>query len=508
MSSNFSKIPSFWVVLAILPALFLLGPGVGLYAAQTSEGLIHGPVLAGTWYPEKPDELRAQVSDYLNRVPAHDSGGAIMALIVPHAGYIYSGQVAAYSYKLLAGQKFDTVIVIGPSHYIPFSGVATYDCAGFRTPVGVVPLDTQLIGSLIKSDSRIRDFPEVFKQEHSIEIQLPFLQATLASFKLVPLVMGDADLSACRRLADTLVESIKGKSVLIVASSDLSHYHSYETARDMDQRLLEKVRVMDVEGLCECLDLGKCEACGRGPIITTMLAMKKLGINRCDVIHYANTGDATGEKNSYRGVVGYSAAAFYKPSPDRDGAAPNGTKPGIDLGFTPEERAELHSIAWKVIEACCSGKEKPKITPSSSKLKEPSGAFVTIYKNGSLRGCIGQIVARKPLFEAVAEMAEAAALQDPRFSPVRSDELKDLKVEISVLTPFKKIDSPEEIEVGKHGIIMKRGGEMGLLLPQVATEYGWDRKSFLENTCMKAGLPKDAWKDKETEIYIFSADVF
>lgn len=161
-----------------------------------------------------------------------------------------------------------------------------------------------------------------------------------------------------------------------------------------------------------------------------------------------------------------------------------------------------------MIEARCCGKPAPKITTASSKLKEPSGAFVTIYKDGELRGCIGQVVARKPLIEAVAEMAEAAALQDPRFTPVRSDELKDLKIEISVLTPLEKVDSPDQIEVGKHGIIIKRGNAMGLLLPQVATEYGWDRTSFIENTCLKAGLPRDTWKDKETEIFIFSADVF
>jgi hypothetical protein len=486
--------------------VFLFRPA--LCGSAETAGLIHDPILAGTWYPGAPEELRAQVAKYLDHVPTHDPGGRIMALISPHAGIIYSGQVAAHSYKLLLGQKFDTVIVIGPSHQLAFTGVATYDCAGFRTPMGVVPLDTQLIGILTKSDSHIRNFPEVFQKEHSVEMQLPFLQATLPDFKLVPLVMGSYDLSACRRLSETIVDAMKGKSVLIVASSDLSHYHTYDTAREMDGRLLEKVRAMDVDGLSECLDTGKCEACGRAPIITAMLAVKKLGADRCDVIQYANSGDVTGEKNTYNGVVGYAAAVFSKAPSDKDEADPRDKKPGIDLGLTAEERAELHSIARKVIEARCRGKEAPKFTTASSKLKEPSGAFVTIYENGELRGCIGQIVAKKPLMEAVAQMAEAAALEDPRFQPVRADELKDLKIEISVLTPFKKIDFPEEIEVGKHGIIIKQGSSIGLLLPQVATEYGWNRTAFLENTCIKAGLPKDAWKDKETEIFVFSADVF
>jgi AmmeMemoRadiSam system protein A len=148
------------------------------------------------------------------------------------------------------------------------------------------------------------------------------------------------------------------------------------------------------------------------------------------------------------------------------------------------------------------------VETASPRLKEPQGAFVTLYSKGELRGCIGQIVARMPLGEAVAAMAQEAAFRDPRFPPVRSEELDDLKIEISVLTPLQKIDSTEEIEVGKHGIVIVRGGSMGLLLPQVATEYNWDRNEFLEHCCLKAGLPRNTWKEKGTEIYIFSADVF
>ena len=149
-----------------------------------------------------------------------------------------------------------------------------------------------------------------------------------------------------------------------------------------------------------------------------------------------------------------------------------------------------------------------KVEAASQKLKEPRGVFVTISKKGDLRGCIGQIIGRAPLAEAVSQMAEAAAKRDPRFSPLRPEELPDIDIEISVLTPLRKIDSTDEIEVGTHGIVIRKGMNMGLLLPQVATEYGWNRAEFLENTCQKAGLPKNAWKDKETEIYIFSADVF
>jgi AmmeMemoRadiSam system protein A len=323
-------------------------------------------------------------------------------------------------------------------------------------------------------------------------------------------MMGDPDITTCRWLAEAIVECTRGKSALIVASSDLSHYHSYDVAVEMDQQLLQKIRAMDAEGADQCLENRKCEACGRGPIITAMLAAKKLGVDRCDILRYANSGDVTGVKMSPGGVVGYGAACFSMPSAGRDRDEAEKKKAGIDLGLSKEERAELHSIARKAIEARLTSSASTSRAPEKDfpKLKEPRGAFVTLHKKGTLRGCIGQIVPRMPLAEAVAAMAEEAAFRDPRFTPVRFDELNDLEIEISVLTPLQRIHSTDEIQVGKHGIVIVRDGSMGLLLPQVATEYGWDRTEFLEHSCLKAGLSRDTWKDKQTEIYIFSADVF
>jgi AmmeMemoRadiSam system protein B/AmmeMemoRadiSam system protein A len=508
MSGRFTSSCRFFPFLAVFVLMFLCP--AGLKGGETPSALIHDPVVAGTWYPETASELRKLVEEYLSRVPERDSKGRTVAIISPHAGYIYSGQVAAHSFKAVQGQKFDSVIVIGPSHYVPFKGVATYDCAGFRTPLGVIPLDSKLIAALVKRESRIKDLPGVFRQEHSLEAELPFLQIVLPGFKLVPLVMGDPDVTTCRWLAEAIVECTKGKSVLIVASSDLSHYHSYDVAAEMDQRLLQKIGAMDIEGIDQCLEGRKCEACGQGPIITAMLAAKKLGADRCDILKYANSGDVTGEKMSPRGVVGYGAARISRPLTDRDKDQAEKKKAGIDLGLTKEERTELHEIARKAIKArLTSGASLPRgVETASPKLKEPRGAFVTLYRKGELRGCIGQIVPKMPLGEAVAAMAQEAAFRDPRFTPVRNEELDDLNIEISVLTPLQKIDSTDEIEVGKHGIVIVRGGSMGLLLPQVATEYNWDRNEFLEHCCLKAGLPRNSWKDKETEIYIFSADVF
>lgn len=494
---------------AIVAAVFLMFGCPGAFErAEAASSQVHGPVCAGTWYPGTPGELKSRIDAYLDKAQVWNPGAQVLAIIAPHAGYMYSGQVAANAYKQLRGKSFQTVIVIGPSHHVAFPGVATFNCSGFGTPFGAIPLDNQLMADLMKREPRIKDYPSAFAEEHSIEMQLPFLQTVLPGFKLVPLLMGEHDFATGKWLADAIIDTVKGKSVLIVASSDLSHYHSYNTAKEMDGLLLEKLRGMAPESLADCLDSGKCEACGRGPIITAMLVAKRHGATGCNVLEYANSGDVTGDKASPRGVVGYCAAVFFKPAADRDAAGSEKIKPGVDLGLSEQERAQLLKLAKDVIEARCRGGDAPKLDTASRKLMEPSGVFVTIYKNGALRGCIGHVLARKPLIEAVAEMAEAAAFQDPRFRPVRKDELGELKIEISVLTPLQKIKSPDEIEVGKHGLIVKQDGSMGLLLPQVATEYGWDRTAFLENTCVKAGLPKNAWKEKDAEIFIFSADVF
>ncbi len=183
-------------------------------------------------------------------------------------------------------------------------------------------------------------------------------------------------------------------------------------------------------------------------------------------------------------------------------------KKRTDTGLTPQQKKILLQVARETIEKVTAGKPHPSFEFDDPIFREERGAFVSIHKNGSLRGCIGYVHAIKPLLETIIEMAEAAAMHDPRFHPVQSDEVNDLEIEISVLTPLRRIKKNDEIKVGVHGLMLEKGFSSGLLLPQVATEYNWERKTFLEHTCMKAGLDRDAWKDKDTKIYVFSADVF
>jgi len=477
--------------------------GANRQAASPAEQ-IRESVIAGSWYPASPQDLQRAIQKLLSAVPEREAAGDLIALISPHAGYAYSGQVAAYGYGLLKQQKFGTVVIIAPSHHAAFSGVSVYDQGGYRTPLGLVPLDRALIDRLEQRENRIRYVPEAHRREHSLEIQLPFLQTVMPGFKLVPLVMGDQSYATCQWLAEALAHCLRGKSALIVASSDLSHFHPYDEARRLDQAVIEDVRKFDPQNLSYDLARGRCEACGGGPMVTALLTARALGANQAEVLHYANSGDVTGDRTQ---VVGYLAAALWKGA-DRGGPTAVPDKVGVDLGLTAEEKALLHRIVRTAIEARCRGEAQPHMEVTSSKLKELRGAFVTLHKKGELRGCIGHVIGDRPVAETVAEMAVAAAFQDPRFPPVTANELKDLDIEISVMTPLRRITDVNEIQVGVHGIIVQQDDRSGLLLPQVATQYGWDRTTFLEFTCRKANLPADAWKDKKTRIYTFSADVF
>ena len=497
----------FYLFFLIAVLICLGSPSMAQISSGKEAGMkeIREPVLAGEWYPGQSEILSQDIKQYLENAKKEKIEGEIIALVSPHAAYPYSGQVAAFAYKLIEGKPFDTVVVVGPSHRFPFKGASLWDRGGFRTPLGVVPVDAELSKKMMEKRKEIRFIPEAHAQENSLELQIPFLQTVLKSFKIVPIAMEpDWSWETCQYLSSVIAETVRGKKVLLVASTDLSHYHSYNTAVELDRIVLNHIERFDIEGLNRDLKSNRAEACGGGPVVTVMLAAKALGANQGKVLKYLNSGDVSGDRSR---VVGYTAAVFYKTVGGKEKMKEE-KKVGVDLGLSEEEKKTLHHIAKTVVENKVRGKAVPEFKIESPILKENRGAFVTIQKKGQLRGCIGYIEGHGPLHKTIEEMAEAAAFRDPRFTPVKENELPELEIEISVLTPLKKIQDINEIQVGKHGIYIKKDWFSGLLLPQVATEYGWDRQTFLEHTCQKAGLPSNAWKDKNIEIYIFSADIF
>lgn len=269
---------------------------------------IRRSVIAGTWYPGNPKILRKDIESFFHNVPDDKIAGRIKGLIVPHAGYAYSGQVAAFAYKSIRGEIFDSVILLGPSHRTFFHGVSIYDRGGYETPLGIVPVDVTLANDIMAQSNMISYMPTTHAEEHSLEIQLPFLQVALGEFHFVPLVMGEQNRQTCETLAESIIRAVGNRNVLIVGSSDLSHFHSYEKAVKLDSIALKHIERMDGKGLLKDLENNECEACGGGPTIVTMMASEKLGADRVKILKYANSGDVTGDTRS---VVGYAAAVIY-----------------------------------------------------------------------------------------------------------------------------------------------------------------------------------------------------
>ncbi len=271
---------------------------------------IRKSILAGTWYPGNKQTLTEAIEGYLAEADAKSPEGNLKAVIVPHAGHKYSGPVAAHAYTLLRGKDIRRVIMIGPSHRVAFRGVSVNLQSGYETPLGIVPVDQELAKKIIDADPLIRQVPKVHASEHALEIQLPFLQTVLKDFEIVPIIMGEQDYKTCSRLAEILCDVVGDlDKTLLLASTDLSHYHSDKQARALDSEFINQVREFSPKGLFDALSSGRCEACGGGPTITVMLTAQAWGANRSQILHYANSGNVTGDRSE---VVGYVAAALFE----------------------------------------------------------------------------------------------------------------------------------------------------------------------------------------------------
>lgn len=495
------------VIAVCLAAFWCRASGEGGSALMGSSK-VRQPAVAGSFYPGDQKALRETVSSMLKKAAPPRVTGRIVGLVAPHAGYVYSGQVAAWAYRAVEGTQYDAVVVVAPSHHVYFEGSSIFRDGSYMTPLGVIETATDIADAIAAADPSVGARADAHAREHSLEVQLPFLQVALPRLRLVPIVMGDQSLAGARRLAKAIAAGVRGKNVLLVASTDLSHYHSYAQAVSMDRVVMDHIEKYDPEGLLADLDRERCEACGGGPVAAVMLAAREMGAVRAVVLNHANSGDVTGDRSA---VVGYMSAALVADTKSGarsgDGASIGEARPGVDLGLADSDKRELLRIARRSIEAAVRGEPAPEFQVVSPKLKAEMGAFVTLTEQGELRGCIGNIVGTQPLYRTVAGMAVAAATEDPRFQPVSADELPELAIEISVLTALRTITDPEEIQVGRDGIYLQKGRYRGLLLPQVATEYGWDRYQFLDHTCIKANLSEGSWREGAT-IQIFSAQIF
>lgn len=470
------------------------------------EKSIRQPVVAGQFYPGDKKELTEMISQFLEKVELPKIEGEIRALIVPHAGYVFSGGVAAYGFKAVQGQDIKTVILIGSSHHQYLAGAIIDSFDVWQTPLGQIDLDTDLRDALVKDNSLFKIDSIPHQPEHSLEVEVPFLQRVLSDFKLLPILVshqlseGDLD-----KISQTLTKYLDDKTLLI-ASSDMSHYPPYEQANQADKKVIEAILTGQVVNLRQIIgqiekenipNLDTC-LCGQGAVEVVIKVAQRMKVQEIKLLKYANSGDVPiGDKSQ---VVGYSAIAFTWPSP---------TTASFAFKLNQEQKSQLLEIAKTSVEKYILENKMPDFAITDSLLNESLGAFVTLKKHGQLRGCIGRFEPDIPLFQVVSQMAIAAATQDARFNPVQSKELNDLEYEISVLSPLRKIADWREIEIGRHGVQIKQGFRSGVFLPQVATENNWDLDKFMGELCsQKAGLPWDCWKNSQVDIYVFTTEVF
>jgi AmmeMemoRadiSam system protein B/AmmeMemoRadiSam system protein A len=482
--------------------IFLLMLLMAFSAQSWGDNMIKEPNVAGGFYSADPKELSDSIDNFEGSTGAVPTDRKVEIAIAPHAGYPYSGPVAAYTFKAIARNHYKTVVIIGPSHYFPFEGISVWPRGGFKTPLGIVPVDEDFAQALLKENPKFQFLPQVFEREHSIEVELPFLQKTFEGVRIVPILMGDPDSQVCHDLAVALDKLIGQRNdVLVLISSDMSHYYTYDVANSMDALTLQAIKEIDPKKFFQGCISRKMEMCGFVPVTTALILAHLRGIQHVEVLKHANSGDTSGDKSR---VVGYSSVIFYTDLLGASGSQDEGIKA---LGLA--QKKELLKIARNSIEAFVKTGKAPDITIKDARLEETEGAFVTITKHGALRGCIGNIIGQEPLYETVRDMAVAAASQDPRFTPLTAAELKDINVEISVLSKPRRVKDASEIQLGKHGVIVSVNGHQGVFLPQVADETGWSKEEFLSQLCsQKAGLPADAWKDPDTALYVFTADVF
>jgi AmmeMemoRadiSam system protein B/AmmeMemoRadiSam system protein A len=485
------------------------------------------PAVAGLFYPKDPKELSSLMDSQLAAAPARSITN-LHALICPHAGYIFSGPTAATGYKTLAGHDYRTVIILAASHYADLRGVSVPASSFYETPLGRIPV-SPMAGTLAKEKPFVmeprcyvqrpawatqtsrpappagEDTPETW--EHSVEVQLPFLQKVLTNFAILPVVFGDAD-------PETVAAKLAGildDRTLVIASTDLSHYHPYAEARAMDRQTVKDICDLNIAALSSATAEGA--ACGRQPVLTLMhlARMKELTPQLLDC---RNSGDTAGDKDR---VVGYTAIAFsgapagLPTSTTSNAAAITAPSPSI---WTAEEKKFLLSLARKTLQQVTSGKglpPVPEIIPA--RCQESRGCFVTLTRDGQLRGCIGNILPAGPLHLAVMENARSAALNDPRFRPVSADEAEKLHIEISVLTEPRPLafNSPEDLlqklQPGRDGVVLTIGFHKSTFLPQVWEQIP-DKVEFLDQLALKGGSPASAWRGKDVSVSIYHVAAF
>ncbi|MEJ2658791.1 MAG: AmmeMemoRadiSam system protein B, partial [Desulfobacterales bacterium] len=462
---------------------------------------IRKPAYAGSFYPDSPEELSAFIKGLVSRVkPNHINPPPhtlLRALIIPHAGYVYSGWTAAHISLAVNGNRFNRIIVMGPDHRIGFKGCAVSDATAWETPLGRIRLDESL-DRLRRNQSLFHAIPVSDQIEHSVEVVLPYLQYFFKKFELIPVVFGRGQGLAEKTAA--ALDPLLNQNTLLVASSDLSHFLPYQEALEKDRKTIESILTLNADKLIK----RENAACGKVPILVVM-DMARRHQWQPVLLHYSNSGDTTGDRSR---VVGYASIAFYG-GPSMENRVDSLQSLNHHRGQTLIKLAR-QTIAKRL------GKRSIKVDPnalSDPAFQEKRGTFVTLTINHQLRGCIGNLDATDSIVTGVERNAVNAAFHDPRFPPLKADELDRVDIEVSILTeprPLEYRDSNElvsKLRVNVDGVILRKGSAGATFLPQVWEQLPQPEK-FLSHLCMKAGLPADTWKKEHPDILTYQVQYF
>lgn len=500
------RFPLHHIGLALLLAAFTLNaPAMSHYPEPQK---VRKPAVAGSFYPSSARDLKSMLDGWLH--PA--DGNAPQAIIVPHAGYVFSGEVAASAFsRIPKDHPYKRIFLLGPSHRVGFTGASVdtlYSLA--ETPLGKVAIDTSAGKELIEmGDGTFIFRADAHDREHCLEVQLPFLQTVFEEVPpIVPVVIGTQRLPVLQKLADTL-ESFFTEENLFVISSDFSHYPAYDNARKSDLYLAETISSGGLDEFLEALSrIRKMDfagedtaACGACAIAVLLDLMDRQGRDHFTAEHlmYRNSGDSPyGDKDA---VVGYNAFAVTRQEePGKKEQA------GHLFQFTQEEKSAMIATARKAIYSSLRLDNDLDDTPVGILKEKGYGVFVTLYLNGRLRGCIGRFTSDDTLQGTIREMARSAAFSDPRFPSLSRSEAHKVEIEVSVLSPLKKISSMDEFKLGRDGIYMIKGSHHGTFLPQVAEETGWTTEEFLGHCARdKAGIGWYGWED--ADLYTYQTEV-
>jgi hypothetical protein len=488
---------------------------VACQANKVLDSDVREPAVAGKFYPESAAKLKLAVEKFLNdALPVKVKKP--VAIIVPHAGYIYSGQICADGFKQAANQKYDFIVILGTKHTSSdMEKISLYPGNGFRTPLGTALVEKNIIHLLKKADPADCMLDKTLHEsEHSVEVMVPFIQVVFPKAKIVPVVVGSQDIQTCIRFGQALAKVLKNKNALIIASSDLSHYPSVQEANIVDRETIAAIAGLDPAVFQKTLQAHRnknipnlyTSACGEAPIMAAMASAKSLGANRGSIISYANSGDTSvGERSR---VVGYGAVVLTADEEGKDTSVfTQVAQADASATLTSSDKKILLSFARETIARLFLTDTTPLARNFNAALRQPMGAFVTLKKKGELRGCIGRIIGDEPLGKIVGTMAIQAAFNDARFNPLTADELNDIEIEISVLTPMKPVAGAADIVVGRDGVLLDKDNHHAVFLPQVPTEQKWNREQMLDNLCRKAGLETGCWR-KAAKFSTFQAIVF